>query len=292
MNLFFKLSRLKKTILALTLFCLPVLFFIALTSSETKPMPVISIHQDPNLKIPSTSFSYSLIEGLAHVLISPETEKIGATWTDGKVYDRPLIKLFYDNLLKKEKEEFVVLDIGAQTGSFTLLSKYFPQSRWYAFEPIAEAAEQLAVNLALNGISNTSVFPACVSQKSGTEILKLPQDSHWGLATLGARPLRFKSCKERKVASISIDDFINQEAINRVDFIKIDTEGWEWYVLQGAKETIKKYQPVILMEFNPQNMEQCHLNKGQLLRLLKELNYTWELVSHEDILCTPNTHSH
>ena len=45
---------------------------------------------------------------------------------------------------------------------------------------------------------------------------------------------------------VSIDDFIEEHNIKRVDFIKIDTEGYEKPVIQGARETIKRFHPVIV----------------------------------------------
>jgi hypothetical protein len=45
----------------------------------------------------------------------------------------------------------------------------------------------------------------------------------------------------------TIDDFVAQQNINRVDFIKIDTEGYEAKVIEGARDTIKKQRPIIVM---------------------------------------------
>jgi hypothetical protein len=75
--------------------------------------------------------------------------------------------------------------------------------------------------------------------------------------------------------------------IDKVDFIKIDTEGWELFVLRGGRAMITKDKPTILMEFNNTNMEQCRVNPNDVLALLQELGYEWKLVSFEDLLCTP-----
>lgn len=228
--------------------------------------------------------AYNLVSGLENVYISQKTEEIGATWVDGNVWDKPLIEKCH-SILAGLEEGFVFLDVGAQTGSFTLLAKYFPHSRWYAFEPIKEAADELIANLALNGIKNTTVYNACVSNQSGSAILKLPTDSHWGLATLGTSPLRFHQHNERKVEAITLDEYAIQNGIERVNFIKIDTEGWELFVLEGGKNLIAQHKPLILMEFSAVNMRQCGVTEADVCAFLNDLGYQWELVSSEDILC-------
>src|SRR5437899_3701075 len=65
---------------------------------------------------------YNLVYGLPDILISERAENLGATWSNGNVWDKPVINRFYA-LLSEKKEPFVVLDIGAQTGCFSLLSK-------------------------------------------------------------------------------------------------------------------------------------------------------------------------
>ncbi len=115
------------------------------------------------------------------------------TWVQGSVWDKELIKKFY-TLLKNHQGSFVVLDLGAQTGSFSLLAKYFPQSSWYAFEPIEEAVNTLKDNLLLNNIQNVAVHQVAVTDFSGFITLAMPPMDSWGLATVGSNPLRFTSC--------------------------------------------------------------------------------------------------
>ena len=123
----------------------------------------------------SGSKKYNLVSGMPDIYITDATELIGETWNNGTVWDKPLIEVFYKEL-KESNGSFVFLDIGAQTGSFTLLSKYFPNSQWYAFEPIVEATNELKKNLLLNEIKNVSVHQLGVSDCSGWRNLKLPKN--------------------------------------------------------------------------------------------------------------------
>lgn len=230
---------------------------------------------------------YNLVEGLPNIYISPTSEIIGHTWSNGVVWDKPLIQK-YCSLLQAHQGHFVFFDLGAQTGSFTLLSKYFPNSTWYAFEPLEEAANTLKENLALNQISNVFIYQVAVSNFSGKTILKMPAMNAWGLSTIGENPLRFDVLVEKRtVDCIDLDSFVDNHDIPKVHFMKLDTEGSELYILRGAQKMIMRDHPVILMEYNETNMKQCGVIKEDIDTFLKEMGYSWTLISSEDILCIP-----
>jgi FkbM family methyltransferase len=231
--------------------------------------------------------AYTIVQGRKSVLIDPISETIGHTWSrrDG-VWEQHLIQKFYE--LLPHDEPCVVFDLGAQTGAFSLMAGYFPLSQWYAFEPIAEAAAQLTRNCMLNEIDNVSVHQVAVADYSGVTTMSMPDRANWGLSTIGATPLRFKPMITRAVPVITLDAFVEQHNIPRVHFMKLDTEGSEYYILRGAQRMLERDHPIIIMEYNETNMRQCGVNKEDLHALLYSLGYTWQLVSTEDILCIPN----
>lgn len=230
---------------------------------------------------------YNLIEGLPDILLSRDSEKIGHTWQSGNVWEKHLIKKFYD-LLAAKNEPIVIFDIGAQTGCFTLLSKFLPHSQWYSFEPINEAALLLRENIKLNNINNAKVFAVAAAEKTGTVILKMPSMDAWGLSTIGSKPRRFNQVfYEREIESIDLDSFIEKNGISKVHFLKLDTEGSELLILKGARKLIQRDLPIILMEYNETNMNQCDIQKAQVDAFLQEMGYVFELISTEDILCCP-----
>jgi FkbM family methyltransferase len=235
---------------------------------------------------------YNLVSGLPDIYISAKTEGIGCTWKEGNVYDKPLIESAY-SILKNKNDPFVFLDVGAQTGCFTLLAKYFPASKWYAFEPIKEATDELNINLLLNDIKNVSVYQICISDHAGLGHLRIPKDDdHWGLATFGEKLFRFQQYEEKSVQCITLDEFVEENSIKKVDFIKIDTEGWELFVLRGGRTLINRDRPIILMEFNQSNMDQCDVDGNDVFQFLEETGYEWSLITPEDILCIPRNLSH
>lgn len=230
--------------------------------------------------------AYNLVEDMPSVYITPLSEKIGHTWTNGYIWDKPLIQKFY-KLLAAHESPFVVFDLGAQTGSFSLLSKFLPYSTWYSFEPIEEAANTLRENLKLNGIKNVQVYQKAAAEKSGTTILQMPDMGNWGLSTLGSNVLRFSPIMQRTIECIDLDTFVEHNNISKVHYMKLDTEGYEIYILRGAKQMIERDHPIILMEYNETNMKQCGASKQDIDSFLQEMGYEWKLISSEDILCVP-----
>ena len=231
---------------------------------------------------------YNLVEGLSDIYITAGSQKIGQTWfKDGNVWEKQLIRMFYS--LLPTDDFFVALDVGAQTGCFSLLAKYFPNSTWYAFEPIREVASALQDNLELNGIHNVFVHPMAAADFSGKTTIKLPAMHEWGLATIGSNVQRFNTVEEREIECLDLDSFVSALQIKKVHFMKIDTEGAELLILRGAKQMIMRDHPIILMECNEINMKQCGVHKADIDIFLAEMGYKWELISSEDILCVPIT---
>jgi FkbM family methyltransferase len=229
---------------------------------------------------------YNLVEGLPDIYITPLSQKIGQTWfANGSIWEKHLIQKFYSLLPKNE--HFVALDLGAQTGAFSLLAKYFPNSTWYAFEPIKEAAAELQKNLALNKIHNVFVHPIAAAEFSGKITIQMPGMDSWGLATIGSNVQRFDTVEVRHIDCIDLDSFVEAQQIKKVHFMKIDTEGAELLILRGGKNMLLRDHPIIIMEFNETNMKQCGIRKADIETFLRETGYTWKLISNEDLLCIP-----
>ena len=112
----------------------------------------------------------------------------------------------------------------------------------YAFEPNPKSFNILKKNVK----KNVSVFPFAITNKSGTDFLKIPKGKK-GYSNQGGSLRNVKLDKnfgKIKVITKKLDD-IN---LKNIGFIKIDAEGSELNVLNGAKKIIKKYKPTLLIE--------------------------------------------
>jgi FkbM family methyltransferase len=147
-----------------------------------------------------------------------------------------------------------ILDIGAHIGSHSFIySHYNPQATIYAFEPQKEIYKLLTKNM--ESRPNVHCLNMCVGHKTGLVTLsssakngnnsdKAIQYGSGDTMNLGGISLGLSG---EIVSMITIDSLNLKEC----DFIKIDVEGAEGLVIQGAKETLRKYKPIICFEYTP-----------------------------------------
>ena len=71
-----------------------------------------------------------------------------------------------------------------------------------------------------------------------------------------------------------IDDVVQELGIQRVDVLKVDVEGAELYVLRGAKDTLQRFHPKVVMEVIPRHLAGMNTTVEQLFSFIKEMGYT------------------
>ena len=133
----------------------------------------------------------------------------------------------------------VVFDVGANGGVFTVIAakQVGPGGHVYAFEPGQRELRLLRHNIALNNLTNVAVIGRAVGNETGTAQFAVASDG--ALSSLGktSHPQQ-KVEKWEMVEIITLDEFIRQQNIPQVDFIKVDVEGAEKLVLEGAANLI------------------------------------------------------
>lgn len=204
---------------------------------------------------------------------------IGGVLSTGKLWDEDIIE---NKLLEYIQKANIILDIGAHVGCHTLAySKINPNTLIHSFEMQPEMFFLLEKNIKDNNILNVQLYNNAIGNKTGqyeTEIklrdggyfkpVKYYTDDKFNFGGLG---LGFGG---EKVNMITIDSL----NLSDCDFIKIDVEGFEYGVILGAIETIKKYKPVIFYEFADKVMteEMC---------TIASINYS-ESYDPKDLLIT------
>lgn len=151
----------------------------------------------------------------------------------------------------------VFFDIGANVGYFSFLVKQLaPTCKVYSFEPLPKNIIAYKKNQKLNSFSDMNLQEVCVADREGeTEFLIPPiEESGWG--RMAHRELFSGEKIQRQV--VTLDYFIKTQALDRLDLMKIDVEGYEFKVLQGALTLIETFRPKICIELN----EPCLLDTG------------------------------
>jgi FkbM family methyltransferase len=180
------------------------------------------------------------------------TARYGGSWQGYaddllQAYDQGAIWDFWTHV--QALAEPVVLDVGANTGSFCLLAKFHPGMRVWAFEPNYEVRQVLEHNVALNELeTRVKVLPYAALDYVGSALLTVPNDDTLsGLSFIDIRPANH-ICTVKEVMVLTLDVVTCSEGITHVDAIKIDVEGREEAVLRGGAEMIRRDHPFLFTE--------------------------------------------
>ena len=140
----------------------------------------------------------------------------------------------------------VVLDVGANVGLFSVCGAIAnPQCRIFAFEPVPYLASIRKSNSELNHLKNVTILKKALSSKNCGKIkLYMPDDDTMGsIIPIDAAQAIYE------VSSTTLDMFCEiNNIINKIDLIKIDVEGAEILVFEGAKSVLQHSMPTILCE--------------------------------------------
>lgn len=137
----------------------------------------------------------------------------------------------------------ITIDVGAHVGLLSLLLAYQvgPRGKVYSFEPELKNFSSLKRNVELNDLTWVHPFQMALSNKTGEDVLVINvSDASPALKGALGNHLRPADVSRQTVQTITLDDFVEQEKINRIDLIKIDAEQSEHLVLEGAKRSFEK----------------------------------------------------
>jgi FkbM family methyltransferase len=146
--------------------------------------------------------------------------------------------LFYD---LQSRLEFgpasIVFDIGAHQGESAIVyAKRFPNAKIFSFEPVQETFKQLTNNIRLSKLAQVECVRSALGDR--VEVAKIVLQGDTQLNSLCFRASDMESKGVEDVPVITVDRFVAERGIKRIDFMKIDTEGQEMAVLKGARNTL------------------------------------------------------
>jgi FkbM family methyltransferase len=192
---------------------------------------------------------------------------------NGEYYEHNVI-YFLDILFSKYKEP-VFFDIGANYGYYTV--KYADLcKKVLSFEPVNKTYSVLTSNIKRNKLHNVTAYKLGLSDKKQDCEINLYSSS--GNNSIFDRDIPSEHpCKKigtEHINLLSLDEFVQQNPAIYPDIIKIDVEGSELYVLQGAKDTILKHSPVIVIEYSQNTSYDAGYQREDLIENLKMFSYT------------------
>lgn len=228
----------------------------------------------PILKIsPLSKYRHNILNKLARktIIIVNDTRYVLPDY-----HSLHIINPHYENSVKalikrKLKKGMVFIDLGAHIGLYTLLASKLVGSNGLvvALEPHPENFAFLLINLKLNHCYN--VIALNYAAYNDDKFVKLYVSS-----VSGWHSLKVKEGYHITVQARRIDTILNELAIRKVDFMKIDVEGAEYEVLEGAINTLRKYKPRMVIEVRYSNL-------GKVLSLLRKLRYQVKVLSRGSV---------
>lgn len=143
------------------------------------------------------------------------------------------------------------LDVGANGGVYTVVAarSVGPTGHVYAFEPGDREAKLLRENVLRNGLTNVTVIDSAVSNKKGIAQFAISRDGAMNSLARNRHPgQEIESWKT--VNTTTLDSAVEEYGISNVDLIKVDVEGAEQLVLEGAQALLSASPtPTIICEF-------------------------------------------
>lgn len=184
-------------------------------------------------------------------------------------------------VLKLLKPAEIFFDIGANTGLYSLLAASIDNNmKIHAFEPVDSAFNFLTANINENRFSNIKANKVALSNFDGESTFNLQLSD--SIIPLGSSLRQDMGDQENKlvikVKTMTLDTYVEENNIKKIDFLKIDTEGTEDKVLEGAEQSINSFRPVLICEvLSNTNIE------DKLHKLLDSRNYNYYFVNDNSL---------
>jgi FkbM family methyltransferase len=120
-----------------------------------------------------------------------------------------------------------------------------------ALEPVPETFQHLQQNVARSGLENVTCLKVAAGSEEGVVQLVTQTGSNVA-AFVGYEDVLDRYTGYQAVSSrvVPLDLVTSEQELTRVDFVKIDVEGYELEVLRGARQTLSRFQPVVFLEAN------------------------------------------
>jgi FkbM family methyltransferase len=184
--------------------------------------------------------------------------------------------LYYSGTFEEDSEKAIaslvgpgmtVLDIGANIGyhTFALARLVGPQGLVVAIEPTAHAFAKLTRNASLNAFGNIR----CLNLGLGDRDLGVVDAGFQSSYRLDGKD----TVEQERIEIETLDSVVDREKLARLDFIKMDVDGYEGKVFTGAERTLARFQPRILFEFCPAGMRHVGDDPEKLLGQIEAAGY-------------------
>ena len=198
----------------------------------------------------------------------------------GGVYEHYIFDYIKNNIDVNGKN---IIDIGANFGFHTLefADLVGNDGHIFSFEPQKLVYYQLCGNVILNGYDNVTTYNVALGNENST--LKMENLQYYSNETINIGNAHLNQYYDNGYNWVEVKKLDDYEFEN-VSVIKIDVQGYEPNVLNGAIKTINKHRPFIFIEVEEPQLSIYNFSKDDVFNILKDLNYTFKKVLDADHL--------
>ena len=174
-----------------------------------------------------------------------------------------------------------IIDIGANIGIVSvLIGKNFPDRTVHAVEPAPETFAALGRNVALNGLNNVRQHQLAIADAPGSLAFNANP-----VARATARIATADDTHVQTVAAVTLDGFVERNAVGEIALLKIDVEGFETGVFAGATQTLAARLPkIIFMEVCPPLTRSAGFDPTEPARIVQAAGYAWHRLEENGTL--------
>lgn len=214
--------------------------------------------KDPLNAFISNQFTYALF---------PNDNAVSTSIINGWQYEWYMFDFLTKNLI--ETKDKTIIDIGGNNGNFAIDFAHLVGSNGvvHTFEPQRIIYYQLCTNVFLNGLTNVYCYNEAVSNIDGYLMVETPNYLDTGEVNFGAAEIVTDGGEQVKSSRLDSRTFKD------VVFIKIDVQGYEPFVIEGATNTINTHRPYLFVEFEDHLLKKQGLSEFKLKQQIEALGY-------------------
>ncbi len=221
----------------------------------------------------------------AKIALPPEWHGAGATlfYAVREDYEPELTFL---NQVLKQGETFV--DAGANCGIYTIAAASIvgPDGLVLAFEPGKEVFRTLQQSIQLNHFDQVRLFEVGLADKSRTAPLyKHPH----GISSFSLGKISEDAAESSSIPLRRLDDVLEEQAVETVHCLKMDVEGSEELILQGAVDLFERCKPRVIFEINPPAIKALNLETFGAWRFLEARDYDFFMMDPNGVMTALNS---
>ncbi|MDB5260132.1 MAG: methyltransferase FkbM family [Candidatus Nomurabacteria bacterium] len=199
-----------------------------------------------------------------------------------RTYEPEIINLLNKNTKSKNP---VFIDVGANIGLISIAYLYHhPQTEIIAFEPGPVQRFCFGATIVANKLEDRiTLKEIALSNKIGHANFV----THGSVHNSGDGFIETNRMVSGEnvitVKTSTLDEELSPLKIQKIDFIKIDVEGSEMYVLEGARETIEKFKPIIVLEMAEKNLSSYQITFEEMFSYIEKINYALFTIEEVEI---------